>query len=98
MNVNYEAQQLITKYNELAKVNELLKPFCDETTAVIKALLEELGSHEKEKMFLDSEVQVMKKQLLQLKKRSAMLSAWFGPDVVRAMDLAADITEERFKK
>lgn len=98
MNNLYEANQLIERCNKSKEVWPEMESFLNNIISVVDNLIIENGKLNKDYYLQKAELESMRKTMERLHKRSAMITTWFGPDVVRVMDLAADITTERYKK
>lgn len=98
MNNLYNANQLIEKCNKTKEIWPEMEPFLNGVITVITDLIAENGKLSKDYYLQKTELETAKKTMERLQKRSAMIMAWFDPDVIRVMDLAADIATERYKK
>jgi len=98
MNNLYNANQLIEKCNKTKEIWPEMEPFLNSVIAVITDLIAENGKLSKDYYLQKTELETAKKSMERLQKRSAMIMTWFGPDVIKVVDLAADIATERYKK
>lgn len=98
MNNMHDAKKVIEQCNKAKEVLPEMKPFLDSITTTIENLILENGRLSKDYYLQKADLDAMKKSMERLQKRSAMITTWFGQDVVKVMDLAADLATERYKK